>query len=665
MKLNHFFPFFLLFFVIQCASTMKTASSWTSDCENAPDGMVCIPAGTAVIGSTQEEANLAISQTKDFIRDRSAKLKKAKSRSEIADLKEEIAFMKTQIGMIQSEVPRYTVELDTFYIDKHEVTNQDYNECVEKGGCTPYSKLNSPMFKDALGASQPAVPIDWRRAQEFCTWKGKRLPTEAEWEKVARGGDLGTQYPWGNEEPSCDRANYKYCTNDVTKPVGSYPPGHYGVYDLAGNGYEWVNDWASECRTGECKNSCGSDCVGKNPQGPCGGKTPCGKLSKKVLKGGSWWWSPVHARGASRRLENMNTGSHRLSVRCASDSPILTNSPAWMIRNPKPNDSTLSEISSSQKKTLHNLSAVDVLDKPICKQKYYSTATCKDPMTYIKTNEGKNWYFADYIKNLRGGYAGVAADLNYTLIAHAKSEWVWLYDFDSNIIAYHRFLKPLILKAENPDVFISYFTAKNQKSAISVIEEYYKDHEDLESLVYTYKRFRSTVYSHYVNTSKPLKQFDDFGWLRSQSAYSYIRKLHQLDRISINPGDMLKDKTIRSIGKSARELGVTIKVYYPSNAEEFWKFSDTYKKNILSLPFDNETVMLSTIDYHYNKGFSWHNMKKSGTKGLWHYVVRGGKNFQKKLENPHYNSVNDFHNHRIMPYNRKDFSTILLPGNLE
>ncbi|MCC5814180.1 MAG: hypothetical protein JJT78_05435, partial [Leptospira sp.] len=326
---------------------------------------------------------------------------------------------------------------------------------------------------------------------------------------------------------------------------------------------------------------------------------------------------------------------------------------------------SLSSLSNSQKKTLHDLEAYDTLDKPICKQKYYSTATCKDPMTYIKTNEGKNWYFADYIKNLRGGYAGVAADLNYTLIAHAKSEYVWLYDFDSNIVAYHTFLKPLILESENPEEFISLFIKKNSPKAKELIQNFYQDREDVDHLVYTYDRFRDTLLGHYIYNSKSSVDDDDFGWLRNKQAFSYIRKLHQLDRISISPGDMLKDKTIRSIGKSARKLGVKINVYYPSNAEEFWPFSDTYKQNILSLPFSEETVMLSTVDHHYNKGTPWHNYSKAGTKGLWHYVVRGGRNFQRKLENPHYMGVNDFHSHRIMPYNRKDFSTILLPGNID
>jgi len=156
------------------------------------------------------------------------------------------------------------------------------------------------------------------------------MPTEAEWEKAAKGGTKNTRYPWGNEDPSCEKANYRSC-NETTTPVGSYPQGHYGVYDMAGNGYEWVNDWATPCREGCGKDSCGEDCLGDNPLGPCSGRYPCGKKSKKVLKGGSWWWPSTQMRGSWRRLEMIHSGGHRLSARCACDTPQLTNSPAWMI----------------------------------------------------------------------------------------------------------------------------------------------------------------------------------------------------------------------------------------------------------------------------------------------------------------------------------------------
>ncbi|MEM7180608.1 MAG: SUMF1/EgtB/PvdO family nonheme iron enzyme [Spirochaetota bacterium] len=631
-------------------------------CENPPPGMVCIPAGKAVLGSTKEEADAAIQQTRQEIRDREDKLQKAKKSSLAADLREEIAFMKRQIAMIRSEVPRQEVFLSTFYIDTYEVTNQEYRKCVAAGACSQYRKIKSKLYSRSLADKQPAVPLSWKMAHQFCTWKGKRLPTEAEWEKVARGGEKAYLYPWGNEKPSCSLANYKYCTDDITKSVGSYPAEQYGVFDMAGNGYEWVNDWASECRGASCSKSCGSDCLGKDPQGPCGGKFPCGKRNSKVLKGGSWWWSSVHMRGASRRLEYYKSGPHRLSTRCAADSPRLTNAPAWMVKNPPAPGADPTPISDKQKKTLHTLVAYDTLNKPLCKRRYQSPAHCKDPVSYVIPNEAYNWLFAKYIKNLRGGYAGVAADANYTFIAHARSEWVWLFDFDVYIVNYHRMMKALILASETPKDLVKRLAPQNRKSTVKVITEYYKNHPDLSIMLYVHKKYQAKLYYHFRSSSKQNSSFGDFGWLRNPKAYRYIRLLHQQNRISISPGDMLKDKTMRSIGKSARELGIAIRVYYPSNAEEFWKYSEVHKKNMVSLPFDEKSVIISTVEPKLHPKYRWHGRGR-GRAGFWHYLVRGGLNFQKKLLNSHYTKIDDFLHHRILPNKYRDFSTILLPGS--
>lgn len=142
--------------------------------------------------------------------------------------------------------PVHTVYLDDFYIDKYEVTNQIYETCVLARACVPpvddssYSRreyYGNPIYKN-----HPVIYINWEMAKNFCEWRGSRLPTEAEWEKAARGLD-GRTYPWG-ENIDCTYGNYFGCTNDTT-PVGEYPKGVsvYGVYDMVGNVAEWVSDW--------------------------------------------------------------------------------------------------------------------------------------------------------------------------------------------------------------------------------------------------------------------------------------------------------------------------------------------------------------------------------------------------------------------------------------
>ncbi len=139
--------------------------------------------------------------------------------------------------------PAHTVYLDSFYIDQFEVTNGDYQACAEAGVCTTGGsfRIRRPEL-----AQNPVDFVNWYEAEKFCEWRGARLPTEAEWEKAARGTDERL-FPWGNDPITCDRAQYSDC-DWALSPVGSYPSGvsPYGAYDMAGNVWEWVSDWYAQ-----------------------------------------------------------------------------------------------------------------------------------------------------------------------------------------------------------------------------------------------------------------------------------------------------------------------------------------------------------------------------------------------------------------------------------
>ena len=134
------------------------------------------------------------------------------------------------------------VYLDDYYIDIYEVSQERYKACLEAGGCelTPGTGelLNRPVWDQ-----HPMMDITWYDAQEYCEWRGGSLPTEAQWEKAARGTD-GRRYPWGDEPVTCERARYGDC-GWMTAPVGSHPAGvsPYGVHDMAGNAWEFIYDW--------------------------------------------------------------------------------------------------------------------------------------------------------------------------------------------------------------------------------------------------------------------------------------------------------------------------------------------------------------------------------------------------------------------------------------
>ncbi len=151
------------------------------------------------------------------------------------------------------ELPSRRVNLDAFYIDKYEVTNRQYALCAAAGACPEpvyrYSASRVSYYGNPAYDDYPAANISWTEAAAYCAWAGGRLPTEAEWEKAARGTDLRA-FPWGDSNPSCAKANAKdellgsNCVGD-TLPVGSLAEGAspYGVMDMAGNVWEWVQDW--------------------------------------------------------------------------------------------------------------------------------------------------------------------------------------------------------------------------------------------------------------------------------------------------------------------------------------------------------------------------------------------------------------------------------------
>ncbi len=201
------------------------------------------------------------------------------------------------------EHPQHVVYLDAYWIGQTEVTNAQYQQCVAGGACDPAGCMNDD---DLDKPDQPVVCVSWVDAKAFCEWAGLQLPTEAQWEKAARGTD-GRIYPWGNEEPNCTKAQYWGC-DGKTITVGSKPAGAspYGALDMAGNVWEWVADWYSEDYYANSPD--------RNPAGPESGDW-------RVLRGGSWNYYPVNVRAASRNGLLPGNRNDYVGFRCAAPSP--------------------------------------------------------------------------------------------------------------------------------------------------------------------------------------------------------------------------------------------------------------------------------------------------------------------------------------------------------
>jgi formylglycine-generating enzyme required for sulfatase activity len=211
----------------------------------------------------------------------------------------------------ENEKPRHQVYLDTFYIDKYEVTNArfqqfaqttGYRTQAERGGDSTTWRAPQGAGSRLAGLEQhPVVYVSQADAKAYCAWAEKRLPTEAEWEKAARGTD-GRTYPWGHQFDST-KVNFEN-KNKGTVPVGSYEGGKspYGAYDMAGNVWEWVADWYDE---NYYKNS-----PARNPQGPTSG-------DRVVGRGGGWNNAAVGMRASYRSWPTPTTRNDITGFRCA------------------------------------------------------------------------------------------------------------------------------------------------------------------------------------------------------------------------------------------------------------------------------------------------------------------------------------------------------------
>lgn len=227
------------------------------------------------------------------------------------------------------ERPQKRITLNAFWIAQTEVTNQEYAACVQAGGCTAPAFTGLDAWSDYYGnpdlIEYPVIGITWYQARDYCAWIGGSLPTEAQWEKAARGRD-GRRYPWewvGSVYNSSGEIRLNYCDENCTKPfyddtyndgyastapVGSYPAGAspYGVLDMAGNVWEWTADWY--------RSDYYSSSPDTNPTGPENGV-------EKVIKGGSWLDTPYKGiplvfRSSNRSYRSPTLAYNDLGFRC-------------------------------------------------------------------------------------------------------------------------------------------------------------------------------------------------------------------------------------------------------------------------------------------------------------------------------------------------------------
>ncbi len=206
---------------------------------------------------------------------------------------------------LEDERPQHLVTLDAFEIDRYETTTSQYARFLAATHRVPPWQWETVNL--AEHGDRPVIGVDWVDADAYCRWAGKRLPTEAEWEKAARGTD-SRLFPWGGQAPTAEHANHalgaRFSYNQVLMPVGRYEKGKspYGVYDMAGNVYEWVQDWYDGAYYDKSPE--------RNPAGPETGQF-------KVVRGGSWSDLPKYLLTYARFKLPPQTRNSFTGFRCA------------------------------------------------------------------------------------------------------------------------------------------------------------------------------------------------------------------------------------------------------------------------------------------------------------------------------------------------------------
>jgi formylglycine-generating enzyme required for sulfatase activity len=240
--------------------------------------------------------------------------------------------MGADTGGEEDEHPAHQVTLAPFYLDRTEVTNEAYNECVQAKVCKPPADVtrNIQMFRRP---KQPVVGVSWQDAKTFCEWKKKRLPREAEFERAVRGDD-GRRFPWGNEPPTKERTVFgRVLGAEATDEVGSHPTGRgpYGHDDLAGNAWEWMEDeydpfaykrpTASEGRPGTCKEILeAQDKLRREGRQGYTGSNPIPTECEHSIRGGAFNYDGPGLRSTNRVHHPGYFRIVMLGFRCAKDA---------------------------------------------------------------------------------------------------------------------------------------------------------------------------------------------------------------------------------------------------------------------------------------------------------------------------------------------------------
>ncbi len=364
----------------------------------------------------------------------------------------------------------------------------------------------------------------------------------------------------------------------------------------------WTTTWAGD---------------GSPPHGACDGAPKCRTSGQKLLTDGTAR-APTTPLGAP--------------ARCVTSEPWLTTWPPAVVARPPallplpapPTEAELAIAWAVKSDTLD--------DKGICgeevrqnwqddlKKGGRSTTACRDPYSYVTTNEPDRYLYERFLANAGGIYVGVGSDQSYDFVAEQRPQWAFVFDYDPNVVRFHQVMQALLRAADTRTRLVELWDPEHTDEAERLVAEAWPaDAAVLQSYFHGYRR---RIHDSLSDQLTPSPKAPTFGFLATDENYAVIHTLAAQRRIVPVGVDMLETVGLRSIGDTARALGLPVRVYYTSNAPTAWGGQATpdYKQNVRSLPMDDRSMVLAT----FNSG-AWHQT------GRWRYDVMHGLLQQERL----------------------------------
>lgn len=241
---------------------------------------------------------------------------------------------------------------------------------------------------------------------------------------------------------------------------------------------------------------------------------------------------------------------------------------------------------------------------------------------YIQSNETRHDLFFPYIEGIGGAFIGVGSDQSFTMVAHARSELLFMLDIDTRVVDLHRIYEILVPRADSPQALVDMFLEANEATTTAVLEEAFAAEDDArrKKILGGFRVGRETVYRHLVRVIGRERDGTPSTWLSDPDKFAHMQKLYRAGRVRVMTGNLAGGSSMRTAAAACEALGVPVRVLYMSNAEEYFKYTPDFIANIEAMPIDDKSVVLRTI---YNK--NWVHAD------LWAYQVQPLEDFRTRL----------------------------------